>query len=127
MVLTEEESKYYSKLDTVKQYDYFNDFSDSTRKKRNKVTIEKLLLNGYTYTYKRNSIGMDGLIANPGYNTIEGLKTELNFNFRHSMIDSASWFQRNDFYLNSSLRYGFSSKKLYSSLSGGRYNSSEQR
>ena len=127
VVLTEEESKYYSKLDTVKQYDYFNDFSDSTRKKRNKVTIEKLLLNGYTYTYKRNSIGMDGLIANPGYNTIEGLKTELNFNFRHSMIDSASWFQRNDLYLNSSLRYGFSSKKLYSSLSGGRYNSSEQR
>ncbi len=129
VILTEEEEKYYTKLDTLsmkKRYD-FEDVPDSIKKKRNKITLGKVFLSGYTYRKRSNSINMSGLLAQPGYNTVEGLKSEVEISFKHNIIDTLKMSNYNTFNISSRFRYGFSSHKLYTVLSGGRNNWEEQK
>ena len=76
-LLTTEENKYYYKADSLEKIKNSPAYKDSIAQKRNKITLGKVLLGGYSY-YKdgyngyNKRIGFSPLIQNVSFNTVEG-------------------------------------------------------
>lgn len=129
VVLTKEENKFYTKKDTVVEKDLrmLDTIPDSIMRLRNKVTLGKLFVFGYRYNGGKHILKLDPLLGDLGYNTVEGLKTEIGFTLTKKLSNNQEWYQRNGYYFSSRWRYGIASEKLYAKFSFGNNNSGEQR
>lgn len=125
--LTTEESKYYVKVDTITKKVRDDKYFDSIQKIQNKITPMKILIIGYTYKNKGLSYHLGGLMADPGYNTVEGLRIQNEIRISKDLTpksENQGWFMMNSRYISLKTRYGLSSQKWYGAASIGenRYN-----
>ena len=130
VLLTSEEKKYNTKVvnkkDTIR-------LADSTYfKKRNKLTIGKLLFSGYDYKTK---FTFSPLLPSINYNTVEGWNNKVEFGFQKlksnldSIKSSSNEFELfpNKEYIKLIGRYGLDSKKGYGKLIIGKQDELNQR
>ena len=128
IVLTAEESKYTTKLDTMKEKVYDDAFFDSLNKKRNKLTLDKLFINGFTYYKGKYNYSISGLLSDLGYNSVEGLRSQMKleiYNNYATKEDGPFSYKRK--YINAHVRYGVSSQRWYGKLGIGNDNLNEQK
>ena len=80
--LTDEEVEDYTKKDSIQTLHKSEKYLDSIDAKRNRFSIGDIL-SGYTYRNSKKDyrISYKGLIALPGYNTVQGWNAETNLSF----------------------------------------------
>lgn len=106
--LTEEETTDYLKKDALQTKKKSEKYLDSIDAKRNKFKLSDIV-GGYTYnnSYKKWSLSYDGPLFSTSFNTVQGWKTQVGFNFT-KRNDEKKTFTR----IGSRFDYGFSEEKL---------------
>lgn len=114
-VLSTEESKYYKKADSLEAIKNSPAYKDSVARKRNKVTLGKILIGGYSYHYNEGEfnkrISVSSLLSNVSFNTVEGPVTEIRTSY--SMFSEETYKYK---LFVPQVRYGFSNKHLNAML-----------
>ncbi len=106
--LTQLEVQDYYTKDSLQVIKDSKPYKDSVDRETNKLSVGNLLFSGYTHrnSYKRRSLSVQPLTSIFQYNTVEGLVTNLEINYRKS-------FEDNRFYrFRPELRYGFANNKF---------------
>ncbi len=113
--LSEAEVKDYKKKDSLEQARKDPHYLDSLDRKRNKLTYNKLVLNGYNYSkekYKTNFL-IDPLLKSlNSYNTVEGEVLSLSATY------SKRFEGRKVLFLSPNIRYGLSNTHFNASVNG---------
>jgi len=106
--LTEEETTDYLKKDALQTKKKSEKYLDSIDKKRNKFGLGDIV-SGYTYnnSYKKWSLSYEGPLFSTSFNTVQGWKTQIGFNYT-KRNDEKKTFTR----IGSRFDYGFSEEKL---------------
>ncbi len=116
--LTEEEISDYKTKDSLQVIVESKPYKDSIDRVRNKFSISNLFFNDYTYsrTFERKFYSIDPLVgvlqynSVLQYNTVEGVVLNPEIRFRKS------WENRKYYEVIPTVRYGFSSEKVYANL-----------
>lgn len=112
--LTVEEEFDYHIKDSLQFVKESKPYMDSVDHENNKISIGNIFLAGYTVrnSYKKKSYTINSLLDAVQYNTVEGLVTNLELQYRKSFDD------RRFFRITPQTRYGFSNKRLNLQLEG---------
>ena len=116
--LTHVEVKDYKEKDSLQVIKESKPYKDSVDAKRNKLGIGEILYGGYTYrnTYRLERFSFQPLISTLQYNTVEGIVTDLSFNYRKGFKNENGDNSRKYISLDPSLRYGFSNERFQAKL-----------
>lgn len=111
----------YRKKDSLEQVRKDPKYLDSLDKKRNSVTVMKILVGGQNFSREKNreSFSISPLIRTISYNTVEGLVINLGASYT-KRLDSSSRSRRS-LTVTPVIRYGFSNHHL-NAYSGITYN-----
>jgi hypothetical protein len=103
------EVKDYHVKDSIRVIKESEVYKDSVDTERNKLTVGKLLLTGYTIhrTFDGKRFDFPTVLTSFQYNTVEGAVTNLGFSYNR-MEDDQLKFQ-----ISPSVRYGFSNEKFH--------------
>jgi oligopeptidase B len=111
ITLTEEEDKHYKKSDSIYAAQNTPEYLDSMDRKRNKFTLTKLLISGYSYSKENDTIwksfSTGTLPLTIGYNTVEG--TFINYRLNYYKYNHIN---RRYTSITPIIRYGFINKNL---------------
>jgi hypothetical protein len=110
--LTGEEEADYHKRDSIMRVHNSKEFLDSVDHASNKPKIVELLLSGYYYQrrYDHFSVGFSPLITACSYNTVQGVRTGIDFEI------NKGWENKKFLNVNPAFSYGFSDKNFYSDI-----------
>ncbi|RZL07620.1 MAG: hypothetical protein EOO62_16780 [Hymenobacter sp.] len=110
--LTEEEKVDYHKKDSSEVVRKSRPYQDSLDRKRNQLSVGKLLLTGYTYsnTFAKRTVAVQPVFNELQYNTVEGYVLNAQATYTQRTED------RRFVALTPTLRYGFSNHQLQPSL-----------
>jgi hypothetical protein len=111
--LTSEESTDYVKKEMLQTKRKSQPYLDSIDRKRNKFKWMDVLM-GYTYSnsFKDRSFSYEGPAFNTAFNTVQGWKTQIGFNFTQRNEDKRTFYR-----IGTRLDYGFSEDRLRFSAS----------
>ena len=103
----------YHVKDSIRVVKESKAYKDSVDTERNKLTIGKLLLSGYTIhrTYDEKRFDFPTVLTSFQYNTVEGAVTNLGFSYNRMKDDQLK------FQISPSIRYGFSNEKFHARTS----------
>lgn len=106
--LTEDETKDYTKKDSLQILYKSATYLDSIDKKNNKFKIFDIV-SGYSYSnsFKKWSLNYDGLIKLPQFNTVQGWRLKTGFSYVTRDEDSRKYTS-----IGTQLQYGFSDERL---------------
>jgi oligopeptidase B len=115
VLLTQEEQKHYFKKDSISEIQNSKEYLDSLDAKQNKITVGKILLNGYSHRnrFKKRNYYIYPLITTASYNTVEGAVINFSANFNQQL-------EKGGLSISPTLRYGLASQQLYGSLKSTR-------
>mgnify|MGYP003335814524 CR=1 FL=1 len=117
--LTKEESTDYYRRDSSETIRNSKPYLDSIDRKENQITLNKILLTGYTYrkSFEKKSFSISSLTENIQFNTVEGWNASVHAGYETEPED------RRSLTLDGDIRYGLSNRHLNGFLSASkRYN-----
>jgi oligopeptidase B len=116
VLLTDIEDQHYRRKDSMMVHVNSKEYLDSLDARRNKISMGKLLLGGYSHysRFNKRTISVDPLISTFNYNTVEG--AVINYAMRYYKYD-----EKYSYSIEPTLRYGFASNKPYASIRGNHY------
>lgn len=117
--LTAEEGTDYHRRDSSETIRKSKRYLDSLDRKENQLTLNKILLTGYSYkkSFEKKSFYISSLTQNIQFNTVEGWNASVLSNYKINPEDNR------DITIEGSMRYGFSNEHLNGFLSASkRYN-----
>ena len=116
VLLTNEENTDYQRRDSSETIRKSQPYLDSLDRKDNKITLNKILLTGYSYkkSFEKKSFHISSLTENIQFNTVEGWNGSIHANYETTPEDFR------DFTLEGSIRYGFSNERLNGFLSASK-------
>lgn len=99
----------YHIKDSIRVVKESKPYMDSVDTERNKLTIGKLLLSGYTYhkSYEGKRFSFPTVLTSFQYNTVEGAVTDLGFSYNRTQD------RRLKYRISPKARYGFSNEKFH--------------
>lgn len=99
----------YHTKDSIRVVKESKSYMDSVDTERNKLSVGKLLLSGYTVhrSYDGRRFSFPTILSSFQYNTVEGAVTDLGFRY------SRTQDRRLKYSISPSIRYGFSNEKLH--------------
>jgi hypothetical protein len=108
IALQAEELDDYRKKDSLEQVRRSPAYLDSLDRRRNKVTVSKLVLSGLYFGSEKNrsSVSVSPLVENLSYNTVEGLVLSPSISYA-KRLDTLP-MNRRSFSVSAAVRYGFS-------------------
>ena len=106
--LTDEEVKDYTKKDSLQTLWKSETYLDSIDRKDNKFKIGDILA-GYTYrnSFKKYSVGYDGILQMPKYNTVQGWNLDTGLFYRYYDDENKKYTS-----LSVKFNYGFAEDRL---------------
>ena len=109
--LTEEESRDYTKKDSIQTIKKSQTYLDSIDRKNNKFKIFDVV-SGYSYSnsFKNWSLRYDGILQLPGYNTVQGWNLNTGFSYTKRNPDERTYSS-----FGTKLNYGFAEDRLRAS------------
>ncbi|MEI7597504.1 MAG: DUF5686 family protein [Bacteroidota bacterium] len=115
-LLTDEESKYYYKADSIRKVHESPAYIDSVMRKYNKTSISKILLSGFSYSKRRGtqnkSYSLNSVLGMMQFNPVQGLNPNLRFSYFD--YDRTDWTGKS---FSGNINYGISDKVWNGGLS----------
>jgi len=107
--LSQIEMKDYDVKDSIRLVKESKVYKDSVDAERNKLTVGKLLLSGYTVrnSYEGKRFSFPTLLSSLQFNAVEGLATDLGFTYTRLEDERTKW------QISPSVRYGFKNEKFH--------------
>ena len=117
--LESDEVKDYVKKDSLEILRQSPAYLDSLDRRRNKLTISKVLLSGMTFSRSksRSSLSFPPLVEALSYNTVEGVVANVNLTYS-KRLDTVRDSRRSIF-ISPEFRYGFSNHHFNANLTAG--------
>ncbi|MDB5252859.1 MAG: hypothetical protein JWP27_2028 [Flaviaesturariibacter sp.] len=112
IALQKEEIDDYRRKDSMEQVRRSPAYLDSLDRRRNKLTVGKLVLSGMSFGHEKNrsSVFLSPLVDNLSYNTVEGIVLSPSISYS-KRLDTLP-MNRRSFTVSTTVRYGFSNHHL---------------